>query len=355
MKILYIASGVTNSGGVSKVLSLKVNYFVEVFAYEIIIYSTNDVSKQTFFYFNPKIKLFFNGSINKVKKIFLYVVEIKKIVKETKPDFVIVCDNGWKSLFVPFFLSKNVRCYYELHNRIDDFINDEKYILKGKHFKRIVFFFMKKYKKIILLNSKDEFPFIEKERQVVIPNPIIIQINDFNNLQERNYKKAIAVGRIIPLKGYERLLRIWRKVVNEFPDYVLEIYGDSCNDYQINSLVDSLNLNKNVKIFNAISNIQEKYRESIFLVHPSYIESFSMVILEAMSFGLPVVCFDLKTDLVKTHCCLISKTEDEFLNNIIELINNKELRKELGNNGKKESEKFSIENVSQMWLKLFNS
>lgn len=61
MKLVFCTSQIIGSGGVERVLSKRLNYFVENFNYDITVITTENNSKNfqnknTFFYFNPKIK-----------------------------------------------------------------------------------------------------------------------------------------------------------------------------------------------------------------------------------------------------------------------------------------------------------
>ena len=55
MKILYIVPKINNEGGVARVLSVKANYLVENFGYEIHILTQNGGNKPLFYSFNEKI------------------------------------------------------------------------------------------------------------------------------------------------------------------------------------------------------------------------------------------------------------------------------------------------------------
>ncbi len=355
MKILYISTGITNSGGVAKVVSLKANYFVEQLNHEVHIISSNDTSEKTFFSFSPLIKFKFISKKHKIIKWLWFFIQIRSYIKKYKPHVIIVTDNGFKGLFIPFFISSKVKSIYEMHATNDNFI----YLgskRKDLFSNRSIAYFLSKYHKIVVLNSHLKFKFILNEKQVIIPNPVvIIEKETASNVDSIIFKKAIAVGRIFPEKGWDRLLRIWEKVIKLYPDYQLEIYGEIDDKYSLNPLIEELNLKKHVNVLNPVNNLEYQYATSDFLVHPSFYESFSMVILEAMSFGLPIVCFDLTTDLVNSDYCLIAKSEEEFAENCIKLIENNQVRIQMGTNAKKTSFEYECKVIMKKWEDLLHT
>lgn len=346
MKIVFISTGITNSGGVSKVTALKANYFAEVLNHEVHIVSTNDNSILPFYTFSKSVHFHFISSKSKFLKLLSFQKKLKQLIKSINPDLIIVNDNGIKSLLVPNIVPKSIKSFYEIHGDVEYFSELKAYKIKLDWLKKYLTRQLNKFDKVIALQSAERLDFIPKEKWKVIPNPIVIE-NENKRILKQN--KAIAVGRISPIKGYERLLQIWSKVVEKYPNYILEIYGDKEKGYSLNAEIEKLDLAKNVKVFQAVSNINEKYQEAQFLVHSSFTESFSMVILEAMSFGLPIVCFPLKTDLIKTDYCLISENEEEYLKNIFRLIEDKNLKSKLERNAIKESKKYDLESFKLQW------
>ena len=93
----------------------------------------------------------------------------------------------------------------------------------------------------------------------------------------------------------------------------------------------------------------------------SVFEGFAMVLLEAMACGLPCVSFDCPYGPRN----VITDGEDGFLveylnskalaDNICKLIEDKELRKRMGQNGRKNVIRFSRETIMPLWEDLFES
>src|SRR5690606_35654155 len=121
--ILYIASNITNSGGVSRVLSLKINYLVDKMNYNVHILSTNDKTSTPFFDFSSKVNFHYCPvRVNNISAFWNYKKYVQTTVNQINPDAIVVADNGIKSFFIKKWFPKNV-CIYELHSDFDYFVN----------------------------------------------------------------------------------------------------------------------------------------------------------------------------------------------------------------------------------------
>ena len=111
----------------------------------------------------------------------------------------------------------------------------------------------------------------------------------------------------------------------------------------------------------ATDNIYKEYQDSAFYVMSSRYEGWGLVLVEAMSCGLPCVSFDCPygpSDIIRDG-------EDGFLvenGNIQQLaekmellINNKELRERLGVRARLNASRFTSDNIMPQWTKLFET
>jgi glycosyltransferase involved in cell wall biosynthesis len=173
-------------------------------------------------------------------------------------------------------------------------------------------------------------------------------------------EKAIAVGRLVYEKGFDYLIEAWALVAEKYPSWELNIYGNGNQKNILNQLIKNKNLEKRIHICEPESNIQEKYREHSMLIFPTrFLDSFGMVIIEAMSLGLPVISFDapcgpkdLITDGVNGF---LVKTGDIYTlsEKIIRLIETESLRIRMGKAAREFSGNFHTEKVMERWVHLF--
>ena len=103
---------------------------------------------------------------------------------------------------------------------------------------------------------------------------------------------AVAAGRLNSQKGFDLLIRAWARVAQERPGWTLRIYGSGPERGALKALIAEHGLGGRVRLEGATKQIGTKMAEGSLFVLSSRFEGFGMVIVEAMSKGLPVVSFD---------------------------------------------------------------
>ena len=106
-----------------------------------------------------------------------------------------------------------------------------------------------------------------------------------------------------------------------------------------------------------VKNIEKEYLKSSILVITSKFEAFGLVILEAKSYGLPVVGFrnEGTEALIKDNKDgFIVDTEEEAFSKIELLINDAQLRKNLAKNGLLNVKEFGEDKIVTKWIDLIN-
>lgn len=172
-------------------------------------------------------------------------------------------------------------------------------------------------------------------------------------------KKIIAVGRLSTEKNFSALIHAWSFIYHEYPDWCLEIYGDGPEEHTLKNLIKELTL-QNVTIKENSNNIAEVYKNASFLVQTSKFEGLGMVLIEAQSFGLPIIAYDCPYGPAE----IISHSHNGFLvepnninllvKNIKKLMSSQELCEEMSVAAIKSVSKFDTYHVNDKWLRLFN-
>lgn len=116
MKLLYITNGITGSGGLERVLSVKAALLAQKFQYEVHLLTLNETGKDSFFTFSKELHLHSIPVKGNPLKYFLgYKNGIQKAVDEINPDIISVCDDGLKGFFLPLLIKSNAKWIYERH------------------------------------------------------------------------------------------------------------------------------------------------------------------------------------------------------------------------------------------------
>jgi len=180
----------------------------------------------------------------------------------------------------------------------------------------------------------------------------------------------LFVGRLGKEKNIEFLLKVMNKLKN-YPKIYLLIVGDNPDKRVINNLKEeakNLNIEDRV-IFTGYldyDKVIEAYYSSDIFVFSSLSETQGLVVLEALTAGLPVIALEDEAiaDFVKdeTNGFLIpfktSNIEESiilFSNKVIELLENYNLYKKLSENAISSAQNFSVQKINKKLLDLYNN
>jgi glycosyltransferase involved in cell wall biosynthesis len=105
-------------------------------------------------------------------------------------------------------------------------------------------------------------------------------------------KVAVSAGRLVHEKGFDRLVEAWAPLVEEFPDWQLHIYGEGERRADLERRIDELRMTRNVVLKGYTDQLDRALADAGLYAMASRTEGFPMVLLEAMSHGLPMIAFD---------------------------------------------------------------
>ena len=208
---------------------------------------------------------------------------------------------------------------------------------------------IRSYHKIYCINNETQNQVSHILRRDVPIMPELALRDEYKNLliQERynDVLKVVFVGRLIGKKGIAFLVDALSLMPTEMK-WELLIFGDGDDRALIEKQIADSGIGKYVKLMGnrPLSQIAEAYQQADIFVLPSLRETSGNVLLEAMAYAVPIVAFDTSfcSQLKEVGCGIFVNTEQpldnikaDFCNAIVTLGQNKELAKQLGQNGYK--------------------
>ena len=368
MRILYVNDALAIWGGLERIIVEKVNYLVEEYGYEAHLLTANQGSHSIPYSLSSRV-VYHDLGINfqqqykysKLSRMFvrwklncLFVKRLREYISIIKPDVIVSVRS---ELTMGIVKAKgNIPLIYESHKsryckKFDDAGFYEQ--VKSAWYNRSARY----ANMVVALTEGDALDWREINPNVtVIPN--IVHLNESGNYSNGESKSVIFVGRFCRQKDIRSLLEIWEVVHKRHPDWTLHIYGGYGEEQ--NELLPLINgMQANIQVHEPTSDIFEKYRESSVCILTSRFEPFGLVLPEAMSNGLPVVAFncpygpaDIITD-GKDGFVIKNKDTQAFAGKLCELMENKELRLNMGRSGIISSRRFSSDKIMPLWHSLF--
>ncbi|MEU8826292.1 glycosyltransferase family 4 protein [Streptomyces sp. NPDC048636] len=172
-------------------------------------------------------------------------------------------------------------------------------------------------------------------------------------------KWVVAAGRLAPVKRYDLLIRAFAKVSAARPDWRLRIYGGGAQHDTLRALIDELGLYNHVFLMGPANPLDPEWAKGSIAAVTSSLESFGMTIVEAMRCGLPVVSTDCPhgpAEIIDNGVdgrLVPTGDADAVAGALLDLINNDELRQQMGQAALKDSARFDPSRVAGRYESLF--
>ncbi len=210
---------------------------------------------------------------------------------------------------------------------------------------------------------------VREEKIAYIPNGK--RVIDYAALSREEARKDLKIpndvvvitftGRLVWYKGQEYLLRAFAKVRERHPNVYLLLAGDGRKRNEYRLLAHTLGLGERVQFLGTRSDIARILAATDIFASPSLRDGMPGVIMEAMAAGLPVVATDAdgSKDLIKHEkngILVPVRNSGMIAEKIIELIENKGKRMELGERAKETiKNEFTVERMIARYAELYKS
>lgn len=339
-KVLFVINSLKNRSGSERVACNVANLLHSKLNYNVCIIN-RDAEKN-----NSAYELLDAIDVKKINdNYFIFIKKIQLYVDDTQPDYLVLHNMGKLTLLGSFLKLKNTKIISLEHV---SFISRPKYI----QFLSKIFY--KRIDQVVTLTHRDKVSFDSFHPDVtVIPNfspfPVAIK-KDFDQ------KQIVSIGRLTDQKNYLHLLKAWEKISHQLPEWKLCIYGEGEHK---TLLVDYIKANKleNVFLKGATPNVQHVYETSDFFVMSSKYEGLPMVLIEAQSFGLPIVSYDCPngpSDIIKDKVngyLVENQNINQLADRILALASSPLDLVEFSQNSLLNAENYQPEKILHLWAK----
>ena len=358
MKRLFIyVSSMSAAGGIERVISNLIREWSASF--EVVLCTKDE--KPSFYpiadnvrcvSLKSTIEMDMNNRYKRVKSVihdfFISRNRLAKALKDANPDYiytttpmdaleVYTAGKKWRRMLVASEHG-SIDGYNKIYNTIKQFLYPRIYCVS-------------------VPNKMDTASYKEwGVNSVYIPHLVTFEGTSRNNL---NSKVILNVGRMTADKQQIRLLKIWNNTKKK-NGWQLWIVGDGEEKERINKAIKMQRMEDSVKVIKPTKRIVEIYKQASIFALSSRVEGFGMVLLEAMSFGIPCISFDCPSgprDVVKdgyNGFLIENMNDDEYANKLQEMILMSDVElQELGNNAFETVKNWDNKEILAKWDAVF--
>lgn len=216
---------------------------------------------------------------------------------------------------------------------------------------------------IVVLTSRnaDYFPPSLRSRVRVIPNPAVLSTQPDPKARDRRAgNTVVAMGRCVPQKGFDLLLRAFAQVSDRYPLWKLKILGDGAQRAELEQMAGDLGLSEKVLFMGIVKEPIPVLESADIFAFSSRYEGFPLALCEAMACGLPVVSFDCPSgprEIIRDGIdgLLVPPEDvDAFAQAMLRLMADPALREQLGARAVEVTDRFGLERIMAQWETLLS-
>lgn len=375
MKLIYCIRALYNPGGMERVLLNKVTWLVRELGWEVLVVTTDQKGRPTFYPFPKEVRMVDLGinysddnDFSPCRKIVGYLRRrrrhrraLTRLLQRERADVVVSLFPS-ESSFIPFIQDgskKVLELHYCKYFRLQ---YGRTGLLRMIDWWRTFSdeYLVRRFDKFVVLTHEDCGYWGNLSNLEVIPNAARNVSGQFSDVSSR---RVIAVGRLDYQKGFDRLIRAWSLVQADgrFADWRLDLFGQGEWRDMLAGMVKELGLTGSVSINAPVKEIGAEYVASSLLVMSSHYEGFPMVMIEAMACGLPVVSFDYKCgprDIIRHgEDGLLVKDGDVrgLAQAMMDVMGDEARRRQMSQEARKVVSTYSEEVVMRQWERLFSA
>ena len=363
-KLLFLVSSM-EGGGAERVAAMLCNHWSKC-GFDVTLMPTYSKRGTCKHVLDECVNLVFLADIvnSRTDSMYMKVIRtfnLRRYIKETQPDYIvsfltnvnigaIISSLG---LNIPVFASERT---YPPFNNWPILYN----ILRRIFYPRAT---------CIIMQTQDGMEWLENAipsaKGAIVENPVIHplpipKIRNSNLLTTR--KILLSVARLSKEKNIDIIIQAFNEIKDKYLDWDLVILGEGSERNKLESIIKKNNLNNRIHLVGRTDDPDFWYKQASVFVMYSKFEGFPNALVEAMSYGLPVISSRCKTgpeDILnhQENGLLVElKSSPKKLEEAIEfMIDNPKLAMRMGETAKVVRENYTIQKISNKWFQAFES
>lgn len=288
-------------------------------------------------------------------KLLSDVLKLRKILKELQPSHIIATEYPFAVATVLSGAGKKAKLYSWEHHHFGAMTKSSFWnFVSNRAFQRL--------DAVVCLNAdeRNHYAAVSK-KAVVIPNFIEpVGAETLPSYEQNKKTDILSVTRFNHIKGIDLFMSVAKIVLQEKPGLTWKVIGYGPQEEEVKQFILKENLSQQLLLQHAAAiDITTEYQQACVFVMTSRNECFPLVLLEAMSNGIPCVAFDCDTgprhiiQHNKTGLLIEKENVTEMAKVISTLIQDNDRRKSMSDNALAAVEQFYPDRVYEQWEKLF--
>lgn len=345
-------------GGAQRVMANLIEYFTEQ-GYETVLVNdfVQDSNKAQYHLPAGLKRVYLRQSLggNKIVKNIERIVRLRKVIKEEQPDMVLSFLGRPNKRMLLSTMGMKVKKVVSVRN--------DPYREYGRGF-----FSMQFARQLFKLadgcvfqtkEAAEYFPKSVQKKSTIILNPVGEKF--YSVKRSETLKNIITVGRMEPQKNQKLLIEAFSKIVKEFAEDNLIIYGEGPLRKELKNYIENLGLKGRVQLPGNVSNVEEVLAQAKIFVLPSDYEGMPNALMEAIAVGVPCISTDCPCGGPRM---LISNEQEgklvpcdnvsEMAKAIRELLLDANARTQMTIAETRKAELFAADHIYKQWEKYFD-
>lgn len=350
-RICFFSGDITRNGGTERVSSMIANELAKLPEYEVVFLSLVEQKEAPFYELDASIKRFALGKrwLSPGPEYLPLIPKLRAFLKKENIDVIIDIDIVLDILSVSACIGRKTKVVSWEHSYLG-------FELSQGYRRPILKLFTKRTDWIVTLTPGDARAFCEEmkrsDRITAIYNPM-----DGEMVYEEGPREnaIVTVSRLVPLKGFDLLTEVAKKVLPAHPDWKWYLCGEGPERERIEEFCEREGLKERLILCGLVPKVEEYLAKAKLFVLTSRSEGLPMCLLEARNMGVPCISFDIPTgpsDIIEdgVNGYLIPAFDCEVMaEKINRLLENRTQLEEMGKKAAENLEPFRMDRVIGQW------